>query len=474
MKRPLVSLTIVFCLGILISSKINIRLAPIYISSVIFLALTFISLKKGLRSDIFLLCLVFSLGALYLKNSQVLPLCHISRFAYYKNNNLYTIKGMVQNAPLIKNKRTSFIFKAEEIQINNLKNNCCGSILVYVKGEKDLRYGEELILKGRLYRPFSFTGNKRNSFKNYLSNQQIYSIMNIETNIHLVRLNKNRGFMIKKFALWVKARMEEIIFKHLSYLPASIIDAMVLGERKAISPFINNSMIKTGTVHILVVSGFNVGIVAFVIVLFLKLFRLPRNLRLCIAIFCLIVYCLLTGASTPVVRATVMSIVFLLALLIKRESDIYNSCCLAAILILLVNPRQLFDIGFQLSFVSVISIICLYPKLKSFLRTQSIKIKYLKIIAEVFLVSLSAWLGTLGFIAYHFKIFSPITVLANIFIVPLATLITLCGFSLILMGLVYPPLAIFFASASELVVALLLKINAILIKLPGAYFQVRG
>jgi hypothetical protein len=75
--------------------------------------------------------------------------------------------------------------------------------------------------------------------------------MNIKANIHLVRLNKNRGFMIKKFALWVKDRMEEIIFKHLSYLPASIIDAMVLGERKAIAPFINNSMIKTGTVHIL-------------------------------------------------------------------------------------------------------------------------------------------------------------------------------------------------------------------------------
>jgi competence protein ComEC len=178
----------------------------------------------------------------------------------------------------------------------------------------------------------------------------------------------------------------------------------------------------------------------------------------------------MTGASTPVVRAAVMASVFMLAHLIKREVDIYNSCAVAMILILGINPRHLFDIGFQLSFSSVISIVYLYPKIKSFLCPQALlKIKYMRYLIDGCLVSLSAWLGTMGFIACYFKIFSPITILANLFIVPLATLITLCGFSLIIISLVLPPAATFFASTCELLIKFLVYINTMLLNFPGAY-----
>jgi competence protein ComEC len=247
-------------------------------------------------------------------------------------------------------------------------------------------------------------------------------------------------------------------------------DAMILGERRNIPALINNSMMKSGTVHILVVSGFNVALVTFMIILSLKLARIPKAIRFYIATPLIIIYCLMTGASTPVLRATVMAIVLMSAYLVKREPDIYNSCALAVIFILIINPRQLFDIGFQLSFVSVISIVYLYPKLKSFLSPGSLKIKYISFLVDGCLVSFSAWLGTMGLIAYYFRIVSPVTVLANIFIVPLASLITLCGFSLIVMEFICPILAPFFAYSSEFAVCLLLNINALLIKLPGAYF----
>ena len=159
------------------------------------------------------------------------------------------------------------------------------------------------------------------------------------------------------------------------------------------------------------------------------------------------------------------------AYLVKREADVYNSCAVALIFILVINPRQLFDIGFQLSFASVISIVYLYPKLKSFISSGVLKIRYLRFLIEGCLVSLSAWLGTAGLVAYYFRIFSPVTVLANIFIVPLASLVTLCGFNLIAMEFICPMLAPFFAYSSEFIVSLLLNINAFLIKLPGAYFR---
>jgi competence protein ComEC len=178
---------------------------------------------------------------------------------------------------------------------------------------------------------------------------------------------------------------------------------------------------------------------------------------------------LLTGASTPVVRATVMAIVLMLGFLVNREPDIVNSLSMAFLFILVINPGQLFDIGFQLSFASVISIVFLYPRINSLIKTEFLRMKCLRFIVDGILVSFSAWIGTMGFIAYNFKIFSPVTVLANIFIVPLATLITLCGFSLILIDLIFPPLTPFFSSASELVAVLLIKINAVLLKIPAAY-----
>jgi len=214
---------------------------------------------------------------------------------------------------------------------------------------------------------------------------------------------------------------------------------MLLGEKKYIPPYITDAMVKSGTVHILVVSGFNVGIVTYVMLLLLKLTRLPKIYRFFSTACSLVSYCLITGASTPVVRATVMALVFVAAYWFRREPDLYHSCALAAMFILVINPRQLFDIGFQLSFSSVISIIYFTERIKRMLHLDSLSQPALKFITNSLLVSFSAWLGTMLLVAHYFKIFSPITVLANLFIASLATLITLLGFALVITGLACLP-----------------------------------
>lgn len=471
MKRPLVGIAIIFSLGIFFASKIKIPFILSHAFLLIFLMVSLFVFKKQILFGIFVSCLIFSLGIAFLKNSQSPSKCHISRLVYYKNDQPCIVKGFINDEPTTKNGKTTFIFRTQAIESGNLKQACSGNVLVRLRTQESLYYGEELILRGNLYRPFSSRDFRRQSYRDYLYNQGIYFIMGIKSKADFIRLNKNRGFPIKRFALRLKNKMEKVVFQYTSCLAAAILDAMVLGEKKNIPWFVNDAMIKTGTIHILVVSGFNVGIVSFIIILFLKLARIPRKARFIIAIPCLLIYCLMTGASNPVVRSTVMAIVFMLGFLLKREADIYNSLSVASLFILAANPRQLFDIGFQLSFVSVIAIVYLYPKIRVFLRIESLKIKYFNFFIDGCLVSLSAWLGTLGFIAYYFRIISPITVLANIFIVPLATLITLCGFGLMLMGWVFGPLAPFFASTSELLVVSLIKINMFLARLPLAYFH---
>jgi competence protein ComEC len=388
---------------------------------------------------------------------------------------------MINSQPLFQNGAVSFVFEAKEIEVCNLKNNTCGNILVRLRSRndlpfasaklKDLRYGDELILSGNLFRPFREKDSSRQSYRDYLYNQSIFAVMNVRMPCSIVRLRQNSGFILKRLAFCLKDKIESIVFKRVSYVPAGIIDAMILGEKKNIPALVNSAMMKSGTVHILVVSGFNVALVASIIILFLKLVRIPRGMRFYISTPLIIIYCLMTGASTPVVRATIMAIVFMFAHLVKREADIYNSLALAAILILGIYPRQLFDIGFQLSFVSVISIVYVYPKLKLLLSPKLFKIRFVGLLCEGFLVSLSAWVGTVFLIAYNFRLISFIAVLANIFIVPLASLITLCGFSLLLAELICPYFAPLFAHSSEFMVSILLNINALLIKFPFAYFN---
>jgi len=466
MKRPLVFLTPVFILGLITASLIKLNFFLVSILVLLFLASSFVTIKKTKIFNLFLLILVFLLGFLDLKNAFILPANHISGY-FFKQGVPYTIKGVVDSEPQFRDQRLSFIFRTQGAQLAETARSCSGKIIVHVKGKTHLYYGDELLLYGNLYRPFGKGTNGRSDYRHYLRNQGIFFIMNVKNDSGVKRLNKNKGFPLKRLSICLKNIMESAIFKHASAITAGVLDAMILGEKRGIPWFVSQGMMKTGTIHILVVSGFNVGITVFVVILLLRILRVTRTARFYITIPCLLVYCLITGASTPVVRATVMAIVFILAALLKREPDIYNSLSMAAIFILAFNPLQLFDIGFQLSFASVASIVYLYPWIRSFLRVASLKNSFFKLLADTCLVSFAAWIGTFWLIAYYFKIFSPVTVLANIIIVPLATLITLSGFSMILM----PPLAPSLSLSCEAAVLFLLKANAALIKLPAAYFH---
>ncbi len=469
MKRPLIGIAVFYGLGIILGNLIRVNFWVIMAGAiVVFAALTL----WGGKNWIFLVAVLFLTllaGCLNLKNSYYLPKCHIRNFVSNQGNFIYSVNGFITSEPEFKHGHYWFTLQAQEIQFAKLKYSCCGELLVKIDFAQELNYGENLTLIGNLSRLAGF--NRAScGYRDFLARQGIYLIMPIQDLRQIVRRNGFGGVKLIKYCLWLRACFEQIIGRYLPALPASILSAMVLGQKRNIPWLVNNSMVKSGTVHILVVSGFNVGIVAFMINLLLKILRLPRRGRIILTAICLLVYCLVTGATNPVIRATVMGLVLLMAYFLKREPDIYNSLVSAALFILVINPRQLFDIGFQLSFISVLAIVYLYPKFKALIHLELCRIKILKFLAEGCLVSFSAWLGTLGIIVLNFRIIAPVTVLANIMIVPLATLITLCGFTLVLSGLICPSLAPLFSLPTAGLITLLLNINAALIKLPFAFF----
>ena len=468
MNRPFVILASAACLGIIFGKYTIWDFSAAYLLAVIFLLASLILSFRRESGILIILSIFFSSTVLFLNSIQPAK-CDIVNFIPPKNQRCL-VSGLVAGQPHRRGEYCEFIFKAQEIDSASLRHSCCGNILVKVRSAADFSPGQALLLAGRLHKPYLKFKNKTQNYQKYLRSRDIYTFMDIDSDIEVSRL-ANRSIFKNNFSYRFKLNAQTLINRYLEGLSAEVLEAMVLGDKENLSKKLVNSMVLSGTVHILVVSGFNVGIVCFIAVLILKIFRLPRKIRLVITAIATLFYCLVTGSSIPVVRATLMAQVFLFSYFFKRQVDIYNCLALAAFAIIIFNPRQLDDLGFQLSFISVFFIVYFFPLLKNKLPLEAIKSKTALFFIEGALVSFSAWMGTAGIIAYNFRTFSPITVIANIFIVPLASMITLCGFGIVIFGNFFPILGKLFAVNAKALIVLLFLVNDYLVRIPGAYYK---
>ena len=183
---------------------------------------------------------------------------------------------------------------------------------------------------------------------------------------------------------------------------------------------------------------------AFMIYLALSVFSLPRRVRTALTIILIWIYTFLVGGGSSVVRAAVMSSVFLLSFVIEREQDTLNTLAVAALAILVFDPGQLFDVGFQLSFVCVLALVKGAPLfLAPLAARQWQKRPVLWFLTESLAVSLAAWLGSAGMIAYYFGLVTPVGLLANIPVVPLSAAVTALGAAIFVVAFLHPAAACF-------------------------------
>ncbi|MFA6378993.1 MAG: ComEC/Rec2 family competence protein [Candidatus Omnitrophota bacterium] len=468
MTYPFVSLCISFCLGIFVAETFRLSFFLLFSWAFLFLLLSILFINKSLTFKIFILAAVFFLGAAILRNAQTLPSSHMAKRIPFKSDSVFLI-GVIESDPMDQKRNTSFILRAEKIKENGVWKTTCGKVLVKVFAKGDFSYGDRFFFIGKVYRPFSFS--KDFDYRKYLAHQGIYSILSLKKGSSLKRLSQNAGNPLKAFSFRIKHKIRNVIVENLSPFCAGVLNAFILGDRQDLPRYIMNVMVNLGVVHIIAISGFNVGIVAFILLLVLKMMRIPRRPRYLLAIFLLILHCLLTGANAPVVRATIMAIILLMGFVLEREVHVYNSLALAALIILVLNPCQLFGISFQLSFLSVVFIVIFTPKIESLFPKTLKAVPWIRFFILTFSVSLAAWAGLLPLIAYYFKIITPIAVLANMFVVPLATMIIIAGLSLASLGILVPHLAPILGASNEFLILLFFKINYLLVQIPGAYFK---
>lgn len=262
-------------------------------------------------------------------------------------------------------------------------------------------------------------------------------------------------------ARWIgslRSEGERLLREHIHPRRAPLAGALLLGVREEIGEEREDAYLETGTVHLLSISGFHVGILAGAMLLAFRLAMAPRGVTAISVAGLIAIYAMLTDAEPPAVRATVLVAVMCLGYGLQRRGLPFNSLAAAALVVLAVNPAELFRIGAQLSFLSVAGLMWFAPHWAS--RTEQDPLERLvaesrswpsraahaslRWLRDLTRVSATIWLLTLPLVAATFHIVAPVALVLNTIVwVPVAVGMV-SGFLVLATGWLLPPLAAIF------------------------------
>ena len=370
-----------------------------------------------------------------------------------------------------------------ELQLlSNPTQQVSAKFLIRFQSLVPLRYGKQITLTGVLQQP----QGKRNpggfDYRAYLVRQDIVGIIDAKG---LLRIGEQRGFLPLRWIEALRIRTERVV--DVTYtdtqtvepsLHAQLLKGILLGKRSDLPTETLDIFRNSGTFHVLAVSGLHVGLVAMFCYFGFSRFRLPQKVLCLLTIAAVLIYACLIGFRPSVFRASLMAILFLFATLIDRDADLFNLLAFAALVLLLLNPLQIWDVGFQLSFIAVAAIVYFVPKMEQPLRRlwenedgspsqgsvsiltrfRSIAVKWLVL---SYLVTLAAQIGTTPLIAYHFFRTYPLGFIVGPFAVGLVSLIVAVGMASVCVGFIYLPLAKLLALLNHAIISIFLALIGI-------------
>ncbi|RZK37592.1 MAG: ComEC family competence protein [Pedobacter sp.] len=385
---------------------------------------------KGVTGISIFLFFFFFGGLLSVLNNETL------KSNYFAKKNYTYIKIWVNNEPEQTNDIIRFTAKVVSGFEECKQIKLSGKLLLALKVDSihpiHLKYGDELIISAKYleveppYNPAEF------DFNRWLAAQNVYEQTFINQN-HLIKTNRNTGNPIIKFALDLRekqvAKYRKLIKNDEAFAVAS---TLILGYRADLSKDTLAAYSKTGTIHALSVSGSHVAIIFFVLDICLafmdkkRFFKIFKFILICSLIWG---YALITGLTPSVVRAAIMITIFIVARTFSRNTNGYNTLAFAAFCQLVYNPFLIWDVGFQLSYISVFGLIYLQPKIYKWVFINN---KWLNKVWELIALSLAAQVVTFPLCIYYFHQFPVYFLFGNLFIsIPLILIMVLGIFVLI-------------------------------------------
>ncbi len=483
-NRPAVKFCLPFLSGILIGWQFSFSLwylLGFLILLFLIVAISLIFFKESSQTlQLLIISLLFALGIFKITiDAKHIPNNQVERFI--ELHNWVTVEAVVTDPPKIKNENIQFVIEAEKIFMDNNIIKTFGGVLVSIGRDRlterfidSLIYGTKIQVFAQLVYPGSVRNPGEFDLRNYLNINDIYARIFFEDGNEIKIIDKSGNPFFSEVVFPLRGSIGEKLDEFIGGEEAKFLKGIIIGDRSEIPYEVKETFVNAGVMHILAVSGLHVGLITLIILALLIAVRVPEKPRILITCLFLIFYIFLTGQSPSVVRATIMAVIVLSSMMFERKIDVFNSLAIAALIILFFDAKQLFHPGFQLSFVAVISIVSLYPKISSVKNILPTNIKSNPVITAViglFSVSTAAAIGTLPFTSFYFGKISIIGLAANLLIVPLTGLVLACGIVTVASAFMWQFLGSIYAEATKLVAGFLLKSVSILGSQPFSYIN---
>lgn len=447
--RPLVLLALCFAFGILLGRYFH--LTTISLSAAAVLAVAALCLrvmtKNGWgRMTLTLVCAAFVLFGSFLSSSVI--------NAAYLTGGTRTVTGHIYSTPTM-NDYGSVVCLLGNAQLDGQD---CGNIKLYAPLFPALKSGDEIVAAAEVEIPDGVSNPGGFDERLYLLSEGIQYKAYAEA----VTVTGTR-VTIATFLTDIRAAVGHIIDTVFAADTAPVAKGMLLGDKQALDEETYDAFKDTGMAHVLAVSGLHAAILIAMVYGFFRLIRLGRTPTLIATLVFIAAYALVTGLTPSIVRASVMATVLLLGKHFGRQTDTLSILALAFIMSLLFNPLDLFMAGFQLSFSAVLGLLSVGAQLKRLL------VKVLPVrLSDMISASVGATAGTMPVLAASFNRLSLLSIVINIFVLPLASLAIVLTFITTLLGLFMGQTAAFFAFAADAVIRLMLAIVNALAVLPFA------
>ncbi len=425
-QTPFFRLVIPFLAGILF--QINyplINVSIIYILSSLFIvALLFGVIKLTRNYSINKIWGVLVSLTLFFSGMQLVSIKQQN--IYYFDNTEYTFIATLTEQPEEKEKSVKTVLIIDYVidSINYKTNNT--KVICYFQKDSstlNLNLGDQILAKTYLNEikhsgnPYAF------NYKKYLKYKEIYNQCYIKAD-HYNIIAHNKGPKVRILSNKIRQKLLGIYQKNnISGDEFAVLSALTLGYKSELTPELKESFSASGAMHILAVSGLHVGIIFIILcklLSFLQKNKYGKILQSIIIIIVLFFYAFLTGLSDSVLRATIMFTFISFGIMFTRQTNIYNTISASALVLLIINPYSIMNVGFQLSYAAVISIVFFQPKIYSLLYFKNTIPNY---IWQLISVAIAAQLGTFPITIYYFDQFPLYFILSNIIIIPVATII---------------------------------------------------
>ena len=398
--------------------------------------------------------LLFFLWGLYALSPWLIPSPSPASIRHRISDTPVTLEGIVTSRPTVSPDGSTIVVRAERVLSNNLSEPVQGTLMLYLSvGDVSLARGDRIRFMSRISVPRLLGLPGEFDFQRYLAFQEVTAIGRVASQEDIVLMRSGAEESLQRSIDLAARRLGDAIRAALpDERVSSILAALLIGDQKRIPRDLSDSYTRAGVNHILSISGFHVGIIAaFISLVLLWLFTRceyltlrcnVRRLVVLLAVPSMLIYLFLTGNAPATARSVIMLAAFAIALYAERESDPINTLLLAAFLLIAINPPTLFDISFQLSFLSLWGIIIVVPALTE--RMSTITSTTVRTIIQFIAASVAASSVTLIPVLFTFKVASLNGILTNFLIVPLL------GYGAVLAGFCVLPLLVLLPSYNHI------------------------